>query len=196
MLLAWIGVVALAVCVVCLVVAHFLPTGFHPLFDPVSFYGTSRYHALYQMQAVSSGVSALCLVAALAMQGVMLPKRGVIVLALYGVSRVLIAGFPADLSRPSTQHGRIHVVLAAVAFTGIAIATGVLTSHLTTQSTWHGDASLLSVASLITDISAVVFFVATLVPATRRSIGLPERGIYVGALLWLGSALVPLALMR
>lgn len=52
----------------------------------------------------------------------------------------------------------------------------------------------LRAASQLTGISAIIFGVLYAVPALKRFGGLFERGIYVGALLWLGLVIVPLVL--
>jgi len=104
----------------------------------------------------------------------------------------LIAAFMMDTHSKRTRTGSMHIILAAVAFTSIAIAVGMLTASLLSSALWNELGVFLTVAADLTIISAILFIVVSLIPALRRFIGLVERGIYLGALCWLGLVIIPL----
>lgn len=189
---AIVGTVALAVCVFCLLALHFVPSGVNPLRDPVSLYGTTRYSVLYRVQAIASGLCALCLLLALAGQQTNLPVFGLLMLAGYGIARICIAAFMMDAFEKRTRTGTIHIILAAVAFTTIAIAVGILTTPLLSSPLWNGLREYLSLTVYVTIISAILFLLTRSLPILRRFTGLIERGIYLGALCWLGLVIIPL----
>lgn len=189
---AVVGTIALAVCVLCLIVLHLVPSGLYPVRDPVSLYGTTRYHLLYRVQAITSGICALCLLIALAEQQNDLPVFGLLMLGCYGISRILIAAFMMDAYGKHTRKGFIHIFLAAVAFTTIAIAVGFLTAPLVVLPFWSELRVFLLLAEYLTIISTILFFFISLISSLRRYTGLIERGIYLGALCWLGLAIIPL----
>ncbi len=192
--LAVVGAIGLAVCVGCLITLHLVPGKVQPVHDPVSLYGTTRYHLLYRTQAVASGICALCLVFALAAQAISWPVIGLALLACYGVSRILIAGFMMDVpSAGNTRAGRIHILLAAITFTSIAVAVGVLTGPISRAARWSDLSLWLTIVDYMTIIAALLFIlVRRALPVLWRIAGLLERGIYLGALCWLGLVIIPL----
>jgi hypothetical protein len=187
-----IGAAGLLICVVCLIALHFLPTGWEPVADPVSNYGVSRYRRLYQIQAFSSGVCAACLWLWFAGAGIALPVWGTICLAFYALSRMLIIFFPTDVQPPRTPTGTVHMILATFTFAGIALAAGTLTTSLASTAIWAKFGWELRAAARLTDLAAIGFVVVFAVRPLRRIAGLVERGIYLGALVWLGFVLGPL----
>ena len=96
------GILALAVCSLCLLALHLLPTDFHPIRDAVSAYIASRYGDLYLIQAFACGVCALCLIAALALLHAPVPLVGLILLGCFGLFQILIPLFPPH---PDDEHG-------------------------------------------------------------------------------------------
>lgn len=190
--LALVGTAALAISVCCLIVLHLVPSGLHPGRDPVSCYGTTRYHLLYRVQVIASGICALCLVLALTMQPINLPGVGLLMLGCYGVARMSIAGFMMDVQGKRTPMGLTHIILAAVAFSTIAVAVGMLTSSLLSLPRWNDVSVFLTFAEYLTIIAAVLFIFVSVLPVLKRFTGLVERGIYLGALCWLGLVIIPL----
>ena len=77
------------------------------------------------------------------------------------------------------------MILAAGTFTGIAIATGSLTSSLREIGTWSNIGPALNAAAILTEAAAVAFLAVLLIRPLRKIVGLVERGIYLGTLLWL-----------
>ena len=78
------------------------------------------------------------------------------------------------------------MILAAGTFTGIAIATGSLTSSLKGLDAWSNIAPALNAAAILTEAAAVAFLVVIVIRPLHKIVGLVERGIYLGTLLWLG----------
>ncbi|MFI5254694.1 MAG: DUF998 domain-containing protein, partial [Candidatus Limnocylindrales bacterium] len=105
------------------VVLHGIRSGVDPVIDGVSAYALTPLRRFYRVQVVATGLGALLLTATLIGNG-LAPGIAVTLLAVFGVSRMLIARFPTDprgtiaFSRP----GRLHVVLAAISFVTIAVA--------------------------------------------------------------------------
>jgi hypothetical protein len=181
-----IGAVSLLICTASLIFLHFLPTGFHPLSDPVSNYAVSRYGFLYRLQAFSSGICGLYLLFKFTESGIVLPFLGMAALLFYALSRLLIIFFPTDIIPPRTFKGTLHIILAAFTFAGIAISTGVLTPALTSLTAWSNTDLQLRAATLLTDTAAILFLAVFTIRPFRKIVGLIERCIYLGTLLWLG----------
>jgi hypothetical protein len=187
-----LGSACLMCCIGTLIALHLLPTGCHPIHDPVSNYAVGRNGYLYRAQALSSGICGCCLLALLAWLGGAWPTWGVVGLACYALSRLLIIFFPTDIGPNRTPSGRVHVVLAAFTFAGIAVASGTLSSALAALATWSRVGSGLHAAAWLTDVAAILFLVVFVVRPLRRIVGLVERGIYLGTVLWLGIVFAPL----
>ena len=187
--LSLIASLGLLLCFACLVALHALPTGFQPVRDPVSNYATGRFGYLYSIQAFSSGLTGAFLLAILLLLGVQLPLLGIIALGCYAISRLLIVGFPTDVGTSRTSTGRVHVVLATLTFAGIAVASGVLTGSLTRMPQWSHASMVLQIASWLTEAAAVAIVIVFVIRPLQRVVGLVERLIYAGTLLWLGTLL-------
>jgi hypothetical protein len=187
-----IGAAGLLICIVSLFALHVLPTGFQPIQDPVSNYGVNRYGVLYRSQAFSSGICAACLLAIFAGAGLILPVWGIVALVGYSLSRMLIVFFPTDIKPPYTLTGTIHAILATLTFAGIAFAAGILTPALTSLAGWSNIGSELRAAALLTDVAAIVFIIVLAVHTFQQIVGLIERFLYLGTLLWLGIIFVHL----
>jgi hypothetical protein len=181
-----VGAMGLLICAGSLIALHFLPTGFHPVRDPVSNYAVSRYGFLYPLQAFSSGICGVCLLALISGLGPGWPAWGTIALGGYSLARLAIGFFPTDVQPQRTRTGIVHMVLAAITFAGIACAAGALTSSLTRLAIWSGVGAALQGAAFLTEASAVAFVVVISTRPFRPIAGLIERGIYCGTLAWLG----------
>jgi hypothetical protein len=179
------GIAGLLSCLASLIALHLLRTGYHLIHDPVSNYAVSPYGYLYRIQAFSSGICGACMFGWFARSGIKLSILGMTALLFYSLSRMLIIFFPTDVKPPRTRTGTIHVILATLTFTGIAIASGTLTPSLVSFTNWSKMAWELLAAAWLTDAAAIAFVVAYIFKPFRLWIGLVERCIYVGTLLWL-----------
>jgi hypothetical protein len=182
--LALLSLVPLAVGVAALVRLHLIPTGLDPMRDAVSDYGTTEHHVLYRVQVVAFGLSAALLTAALSQEE---PVRtgGLVWLAIYAAARIAIAGFmiDRDAARPTTE-GRVHLLLATLAFTAIAVAASTVGPDL------GGTSHSLSWAVVA---AAIGTGVCRLVPPLAPSFGAVERLLYVTTVAWLVATALALA---
>ena len=182
-----LGLLALALLVVATLLLsrlHALPTGVDPASGAVSDYGTTEFHNHYRAMVVALGLAAAALALGLAID----TDAGVALvwLWLYAASRVAIAAFmtDADAARP-TREGRVHVVLAAVAFTSIAFAAPSVS--------WTGEPSPLDAVGAAVAVTAVATLVTYVVPRLRSVFGIAERLLYLTSIAWLMLAAADLA---
>jgi hypothetical protein len=183
-MLAGLSIAALALGVAAIVRLHLAGTGLDPVRDAVSDYGTTSSHRLYRFQVVAFGAAALLLMAALAGDD-RVGASGLAWLAVYGAARISIAWFMIDRDpRRQTTEGRIHALLAALAFTSIAVAATTIGHDL-------GDA--LYALGWVVAGAAVATAAFRVVPALRPWFGLVERLLYVATVVWLVAAAIALA---
>jgi hypothetical protein len=163
-----------------------LPTGRSALRDAVSDHGADPdYRFFYRVTVVLLGVGALLLLVALA-HGTDVARGGLIWLGVYGVSRVAIAFFPIDPpGAPVTAVGRVHLALAAAAFTAIAFAASDLVGSLPDQPGWHGVSGLLSALRWAVILTAVGTLLTRVVVPLRPVFGLVERLLYAATVAFL-----------
>jgi len=191
----WMGLlssVLLLIGVLSLIGLHLGTSALNPIRDAVSLYIYAPYGAFYRLQAIVTGIGALCLVGGLLMQGGGLPLLGVLLLGLYGVARVAIAIFPSDPHPPLTHRGMVHLLLGTIMFTAIACTTGLLTWPLSALPLWQGLRVPLLVATILTIVSVALTFAFSTQARVRHLLGLVERGIYLGTFVWMACTLFPL----
>jgi hypothetical protein len=161
---------------------HTLPTGRKAIRDAVSDYGTTRFHVYYRVMVVALGAGAACLALALGRVGGV--ATGALVwLWIFAGSRILIARFMT--ARPGhrlTTEARIHLLLAAAAFTSIAFAAPTVSTELDLA---HGLAKLVVVA-------AVATLVTRAVQPLTIAFGLAERLLYAAFIVWMAVVAISL----
>ena len=158
-----------------LVRLHLLPTGLSPVRDAVSDYGTTRFHAHYRVMVVLLGAGAALLAVAL---GRGTDATALFWLWLFATSRVAIAGFMTDRDPPPfTTEGRVHVLLAALAFTSIAVAAS--------NVDWTGAPGALDPIGKAVVVTAIATLGARIIRPLRPFFGLVERLLYCAFLAWL-----------
>jgi hypothetical protein len=188
--LAYMSGIALVVAALSVIALHVGEKEMNSIRDAVSLYVHAPLGVLYDVQVIATGVSALTLFAALRAQGEVHARNGYIALGLYGATRLAIALFPADpKGAPLTGRGRVHLFLAIITFASVAAMTGILTPVLTSHPAWSDLTGVLNAASIVTIVSVVLTMLGR---ALRPIFGLVERGIYLGAFVWLGAAIVGL----
>jgi hypothetical protein len=176
--------VAASCCAGCLIYVHTLPTGHEPLRDPVSDYGVGRYRVWYRAAAVTLGLAGLLLAAALARAVDPLPMSVIAALVAFGVARLAIVAFPTDLERRRrTTSGRVHLLLAAIAFGSIAVAAPKLYAAVGGLQAWAPDDGALR-ALAWTIIGAAGATLVALGPTLRPYFGLVERLLYGAVITW------------
>lgn len=190
-----VGVLVLElVCVVALVWVHFLPTGQHPVRDAVSNYGAGRYRGWYQTAAGSLGIAGLLLGAAIVLRVRPVPAAVTILLGVFGIARIAISLFPTDLdpAKP-TGTGRIHILLAFVAFASLPAAARLFSGAVRGDSAWSATFPLLHLFARGAGIALLVMLVTSAFPTLRRYFGLFERILYVAMIGWIAVAAAAMA---
>lgn len=192
-LLAAAAALAVVVAAALVVTLHILPTGLKPTRDAVSQYGRTRFARLYRAQVIASGMSGLLLVIALRGAGIQQPLP-LAALAAYAAARLAIAWNPMDLpDEVPTSAGRNHVLLALVAFAGLAIASVPISDTLHRVAT-VGLSDILTPVAIAVPITAVLMVGLPNLPGLRERFGTFERIFYAAAFAWLFLAAVTLAL--
>jgi hypothetical protein len=184
--LAALSAVAVGSAALSLVWVDRRPTGRSAVRDAVSDHGADPRHRLfYRLLVVLLGLGALLLLIALA-SATDVARGGLIWLGVYAVSRVAIAFFPTDLpGTPVTAVGRVHLVLAAAAFTAIAFAAADLTPSLADEPGWDGVSGLLSVLRWAVVAAAFATLLTRVVVPLRGVFGLVERLLYAASVAFL-----------
>jgi hypothetical protein len=183
--LAALAAAAVGVGAITLAWVDVLRTGHNPARDAVSDYGAGPYRLFYSVLVCSLGIGSLLLLAALA-RGTDVSSGGLIWLGVFGVARIAIAFFPHDLEgRPVTPVGRVHLALAAAAFTAIAFAAVDLAPVLADEPGWSAEA-LIGALRWAVVITAVATLVARVVVQVRHTtFGLVERLLYASFIAFL-----------
>jgi Protein of unknown function (DUF998) len=174
---------------------HFVPTGRDPVVEAISDYGVGAYHRHYRAMVVLLGAGAVVLVAALSREGAA-ESGSLAFLSAFAAARLAIAFFMTDPhDGPYTTEGRVHLVLAAVAFSAIAFGSADVTSSVDGRPGWTGTIhDVMRLEARLVAVSAVATAVCYLIPAVRqRLFGGVERVLYVTSLAWLVTTAVHLA---
>lgn len=158
-----------------LVRLHTLSTGLSPVRDAVSDYGATRFHRYYRAMVVLLGAGAGCLALALHQAGEV-SRSGLVWLWAFALSRIAIAGFmTVRHGRRVTLEARIHLLLAAAAFTSIAFAAPTIS----------GDLELAQPLAELVIVTAVATLLTRAVPRLAGVFGIAERLLYATFLSWL-----------
>jgi hypothetical protein len=170
-----LAAVATLACIVFLVGAHLLPTGYDPVRDPVSDYGVGRHIGWYAGATTSIGIAALALAGALAREHA--PWHVVALLVVFAVARFLIPVFPTDLEgeRPS-RPGAIHLLLAGVAFGSICWSMCAYAPSWADWLPWLGYVATAAAVGTLVSLRRLPFL--------RPWTGAIERVFYAAMLAW------------
>lgn len=153
--------------------------------DAVSDYGASPYRAFYRTTVISLGIGALLLLAALA-HGTDVSSGGLIWLGAFGVTRIAIAFFPTDLEGETvTATGRVHLLLAAIAFTAIAFAAADLTPSLRNEPGWDAEGLLNFLHWAVVTTAVATGATRVILPLRHSVFGLVERLLYAATIAFL-----------
>lgn len=187
LLLGIVAVVGAVICLGSITLLHMLPTGYNPVRNAVSDYGVGRYRRWYHTALVALAAASFAM--AIASAGSIKPEPVSVIcfLVAFGVARILISLFPTDIEgQQPTRTGRIHMVLAIVAFASVASAAGF----------FEGTAidNILGWVVVATAISSLVGLVWS---RLKPIFGLLERLFYLSIIGWflvIGIELIRLAL--
>lgn len=162
------------VCLASLVLLHFLPTGYDPIRNAVSDYGVGRYRICHRVMAVS--LAAAGIASAIAYSGTIRPEPSsvIVFISVFAVARLIIPLFPTDIEgQPHTRTGRIHWVLAIVAFGSLALAAG-----------FFNGTPLDDTVGRVVYSTAIFMILVLCVPRLRRILGFAERLFYFSMICW------------
>jgi hypothetical protein len=168
-----------------LVSLHVLPTGYAPVRNAVSDYGVGRYRGYYRAQTGLAAVAAVALAAALGRAFDPAPALLVVLLLVFAAARLAIPSFPTDLdrSRP-TRTGRIHIVLAGLAFGAIAWAAAATPDRVPWPDGTHDFLVALGWVVVAAAVACGLAMSSRLHAVTEPFFGLVERVFYLAVLVW------------
>jgi Protein of unknown function (DUF998) len=124
--LAWVAVATAVFDLVVLGVLHALRTDVDPATDAVSDYAVGDYGTLEVLAMLAVGLGALALTAALHLTDPRRSTVGLVLLAVFGLAKVVQAFFPIDVGDETTISGSIHNILGTVAFFALPVAAVLL----------------------------------------------------------------------
>ena len=202
-LLAVSGCAGIIISLICLIALHLLSTPVHPIRDAICDHASYRFGFLFQIQCAACGISGLCLVAALVGLGYAgnshgaLARLGLAALVLFTLSRLAIIFFPSDIKGPRTVRGKAHMVFDVLMFVGISYASAFLDYFLIRTRVvgmlpWATTGVILWASTALIDLCSVLTILTVSRPTWHKIMGLNERVLYLGILLWFGAAFIPL----
>jgi hypothetical protein len=194
--------IALALYVVIDAVLGLLPPHYSLISNAESDYGVGPYGWLMDVNFVLRGLLSVALAWALALslsgRGGAGKIVGLVLVVVWGAASFLLAFFPTSLEgHPLTPSGAVHLILAAIAFTAVAIGESILTGRLRALAGAVVRVRLLTVLN----VGAWLYFVLKVLgsaiakhPVLAHLDGLTERLFLLCVLGWL--AAVAAGLMR
>ena len=179
-----VAAIATLACLTALVRVHQLPTGYRPLRNAVSDYGVGRYAAYYRFQTAASAIAAVFVALALARAVDPAPIRVIVLLGVFAAARFAIPWFPTDVNRlRPTQTGRVHILLAGIAFAAIAWAAAALPDRVDWTSI-HGLLTGLGWLVVVSSVACGLALTRALRVYAAPWFGLIERVFYAAVLAW------------
>lgn len=179
----------LALCALSIVVGslgylHLAPTGLSPVRNAVSQYGITTYRDGYRVATLAFGAAGLFLAVGVDQRlGVVVAVT--ILLLVFALSRAAISWYPMDApGAEPTETGRLHGLLAVVAFGGISLAALYLGRVLARRREWHALSGVSSVLGWLMVATLLAMALARSSPAVRDRFGLIERAFYAFAIAW------------
>src|SRR5579863_401658 len=117
-LLAKVTIAGIVLYVIIDVIAQALPPHYNPISQAESDLAVGPYGFLMTINFVLRGLVALTMLGALsrevAKQG--LSRVGLVLVGIWGIGAFLLALFPTDVGASTTLHGKIHLLVALIAF--------------------------------------------------------------------------------
>jgi hypothetical protein len=158
---------------------HFLPNKYNPAINTVSDYAAAPAGWQQAFMAVALPLagagSSLSLAVAMAAGVKTVSMQIILFLVISSIGRFFLVFFPTDVTgEPVTKIGRIHLVCAIIAFSGIALAAGSF--HLTATDKILGQTVVAATVLLL-----LGFFLSPL----KKIFGLLERLSLFSSVIWL-----------
>jgi hypothetical protein len=179
---------AVALQAVLLVTLHVLPTKYDAVHDAISDYGVGDYRGYFWAQLVAGGSACIALALSLGSLHSFVPRLAVVMLIANGAARFLMPAFPTDQSgsRFQTARGRVHMLLAIIAFGGVAAAATSLGGLPVHYVAWQGSKGLIDTLGWVVLVGAIGCALALVGPRLRKVFGLIERLFTTSAIVWIG----------
>jgi hypothetical protein len=202
-LLIVVGSAGISISLVCLIALHLLSTPVHPIRDAICDHASYRFGSLFGLQGAAIGISGVCLFAALVKLGYAASEYGVIAhlglvaLIFYTLPRLALVFFPSDVKPPRTSRGTMHMVLDVLMFIGISYASGFLDDYLIRTRVfgsmpWANMGVMLWATTVLIEACSVLTIFTVSYSGWRKFMGLNERILYLGVVLWFGAVFSPL----
>ena len=195
--LAWFALAGIAVYVAIDVLLAFLRPGYSLIYNAESDYGRGPWYWVMDLNFLLR--CALSLAIASALSRALRPdgraRAGLVLLVTWAVCSGLLAFFADDIEG-TRQHGSgvVHLVLAFIAFTAIAIGAVLISASLMSDPAWRRAAPVmlgLSIAAVVTYL-----LLGAALKLHHSPGGLYER-IFLGLeLLWIAVAAVAISMAR
>jgi uncharacterized protein DUF998 len=170
-----------------LVALHLLPTKYDPVRDAISDYGVGDYRGWFWAQLVAGAVA--CTSMAIALTGLHPYAPTVVVVLLFAnaAARLSMPAFPTDQSgnRFETVKGKVHMVLAIVAFAAVAAAATGLGGLFSHYPAWHSAKSLLATVGWVVLAGAIACALGLVSPRLKPIFGLIERFFTLSVIVWI-----------
>jgi len=181
-----LALLALAVVVASLVYLHLEPTGLSPVRNAVSQYGITSFRIGYRVATIAFSIAGVALVVGLdkALNGGG-SRLVLILLVIFAGARCAISWFPMDAPLAGrTQTGKMHGLLAFVAFVSAGLAALRLGGVLSRQARWHSLATVSTGLGWVMAACLLGLALGRSIPGARERFGLIERGFYLSAIAW------------
>ncbi len=170
------------------VIAQALPPHYNPISQAESDLAVGPYGIIMTLNFVLRGLLSLALVAALALaiSRPALSRAGLVLVGLWAVGAFLLAIFPTDIAGQTvTQHGKIHLLVASLAFLCGVIGELLLSWRFARDERWRALGSPSRVIAILALVALVAVVLGTSSAALAHVFGLIER-IFIGlVLLWM-----------
>lgn len=178
--------------------AQLLPPHYSVLRQAESDLGVGPYGWVMDTNFVVRGILSLAIVYGLHLawpKSAAKPRTSLALLGAWGVGAFILAVSPADLSGPTTLHGKIHVIAGFLAFLFLAVGELGISYAMPSEKPWTSIRPYAKMIAVLTAIALTVLFVGTRFPRIEHDLyGLLER-IFLGfGLLWM--LVVALHLLR
>jgi hypothetical protein len=190
-----VALLAVALQAALLVTLHVLPTKYDPVHDAISDYGVGEYRGYFWAQLVAGGSACIALALSLGSLHPYVPTLAVVMLVVNGAARFLMPAFPTDQSgsRFQTARGTVHMLLALIAFGGVAAAATSLGGLPNHYAEWQGVKGLIGTLGWVVLAGAIACALALVGPRLKRAFGLIERLFTASVIVWIAIISIELA---
>ena len=166
------------------VAAHLLRPDVHPVSEPVSYYAVGPYGFFIGLAIFALGVGSLALTLGLHL-GIAPPGRsrvGLLLLALYGVSQLVVALFSIDAESAKTTTGIVHNIAGNISFFCFPPAVILLSMGMGKDERWRSLKRPALALSLVVLVEAILVMVSANVVG---GFGLAQRLFLLTSVLWM-----------